>query len=134
MKKDIPFIPVEGISIAVARQKNELDQFIWNVYLLNKNEFGIKDILISSKGYGRQDGEEQQTSILRHHISALGAGEHIVVEPIDPAIFHLNNEYWVSYFVEGQIFDKKFIFVPESIIEKNLTFIPELDLEGILHN
>lgn len=134
MKKDIPFLPVEGISIAVVRQKTELNEDSWNVYLLNKNSFGLKDILISSKGYGNLEGEEQQTSVLRHHISALGPGEHILVEPIDPAIFHLNNEYWLSYFVNGQIFDKKFIFVPDSIIEKNLIFIPELNMEGILHN
>jgi hypothetical protein len=134
MKKDITFLPVEGVSIAIARNKNELDQFVWNVYLLNKNKFDIKDILISSKGYGILDGLEQQTSVLRHHISGLGAGEHILVEPIDPAIFHLNNEYWLSYFVNGQIFDKKFIFVPDSIIETNLIFIPDLNMEGILHN
>jgi hypothetical protein len=134
MKKDISFRPVEGISIAVARQKNELDEYSWHVYLLNKNEFALNDILISSKGYGIHNGEERQTSVLRHHISALGPTENIVVEPIDPGIFHLNNEYWVSYFVDGQIFDKRFIFVPESIIEKNLIFIPELNLEGILHN
>jgi hypothetical protein len=133
MKKDITFRPVEGISVAVARKKNELDAFSWNVYLINKNDFALKDILISSKGYGMLNGEEQQTSVLRHHISLLGPGENIIVEPIDPAIFHLTNEYWVSYFVEGQIFDKRFIFVPESIIEKNLIFIPDLSLEGILH-
>lgn len=134
MKKDISFLPVEGISVIVVRQKNELQQFEWNVYLLNKNTFALKDILISSKGYGISDGEEKQTSVLRHHISSLGPGEHIVVEPIDPGIFHLNNEYWVSYFVDGQVFDKKFIFVPDSIMEKNLIFIPELNMEGILHN
>src|SRR5689334_11715851 len=99
MKKDIAFIPVEGISVVVARQKNEIDQFVWNVYLINKNNFGIKDILISSKGYGIIDGEERKTSILRHHISFIEAGENVIIEPIDPAVFHLNNEYWVSYFV-----------------------------------
>ena len=50
-----------------------------------------------------------------------------------PDVFHLNNEYWVSYFIGKQIFDKKFIFVPDSIIEKNIVTIPALGLEGILH-
>jgi hypothetical protein len=134
MKKDIPFLPVQGISIAIAREKNELNAYLWNVYLLNKNDFILNNILISSKGYGTKDGEMQQTSILRHHFPELAPGEHIVVEPIDPGIFHLNNEYWVSYFVNNQIFDKKFIFLTESIIEENLIFIPELNMEGILHN
>jgi hypothetical protein len=134
MKKDIPFLPVQGISIAVTREKNELNEYSWNVYLLNKNDFELTNILVSSKGYGTKDGEPQQTSILRHHFAELGPGEHLLIEPIDPGIFHLNNEYWVSYFVNNQIFDKKFIFLTESIIENNLLFIPELNLEGILHN
>ena len=135
MKKDIPFIPVQGISIAIVKETTDISETFWNVYLLNKNDFGINNILISSKGYGTTSkGADQQTSILRHHISSLGPGEHILVEPIDPGIFHLNNEYWVSYFVNGQIYDKKFIFVPDSILEKNLIHIPELNMPGILHN
>lgn len=134
MKKDIPFLPVQGISIAITREKNELNEYLWNVYLLNKNDFSLNNVLISSKGYGTKDGEVQQTSILRHHFPELGPGEHLLIEPIDPAVFHLNNEYWVSYFVNNQIFDKKFIFLTESIIEENLILVPELNMEGILHN
>lgn len=134
MKKDIKFLPVEKVLIAVARQKNELNQDVWNVYLLNKNEFGLKDIFIRSKGYGSFKGEDQQTSVLRHHFEWLDPQGFAHIELIDPAVFHLNNEYWVSYFVDGQIYDKKFIFVPDTIIEKNLTYIPELKMEGILHS
>jgi len=53
---------------------------------------------------------------------------------IDASLFHLNNEYWVSYFVGNQIYDKKFIFVPESIIEQNLIHVPILNMQGVLHN
>jgi hypothetical protein len=134
MKKDIKFPPVENVFFAVARETTELNEYTWNVYLLNKNDFGLKDVFIRSKGYGTSNGEDQQTSILRHHISWLEANDYALIEPIDPSVFHLNNEYWISYFIDGQIFDKKFIFVPESIIEQNLIFIPELNKEGILHN
>ena len=57
-----------------------------------------------------------------------------LVEPIDPAVFHLNNEYWVSYYIGTQIYDKRFIFVPDTICEENLSFIPELELKGVLHS
>jgi hypothetical protein len=46
----------------------------------------------------------------------------------------LNNEYWVSFYIGDKIFDKKFIFVPDTITEKNLTFIPELEQYGVLHD
>jgi hypothetical protein len=57
----------------------------------------------------------------------------VKIEPISPEVFHINNEYWVSYYIGNQIFDKKFIFVPESIREENLIPIAQLGLEGVLH-
>ena len=89
--------------------------------------------MVTSKGYGKKDGEEQKTSILRHMIPTINAGEYALIEPIDPNVFHLNNEYWVSFFIDNQLYDKKYIFVPDSIIEDNLVPIRELGLKGVLH-
>jgi hypothetical protein len=130
MKKDIDFLPVKDVLITVARR----DGVNWEVFLLNRSGVRIETVLVTSKGYGEQNGEKQKTSLLRHAIPQVEAGEYALIEPIDPAIFHLTNEYWVSYFIGNQIFDKKFIFVPDSIIEKNLTFISELSAEGVLHS
>src|SRR4051812_18360925 len=134
MKKDIKFLPVENVAIAIAKQKNEINEDIWNVYLINKNDFALENVFVNSKGYGTFKGEEQQTSVLRHHFERIETNEFILVEPIDPGVFHLNNEYWISYFVGGQIYDKKFIFLQESIVESNLILIPELNMKGILHH
>ena len=90
--------------------------------------------MITSRGYGETKAEKQETSTLRHMIPYLEPGMYALVEPIDTSVFHLNNEYWVSYFIAGQIYDKKFIFLPDSIIEDNLTFIGELGLKGVLHD
>ena len=134
MKKDIPFLPVEGISIAISRFKETAGEDSWKVYLINKNNFAISNVLVTSKGYGfKEDGEKQETSVLRHHIPNVEAGEYAMIEPITPEVFHLNNEYWVSYFVNNQVYDKKFIFVPDTIVEANLIFIPQINMEGILH-
>jgi phage repressor protein C with HTH and peptisase S24 domain len=90
--------------------------------------------MITSKGYGKKKGKDEKTSILRHMIPHLEPGEYALIEPIDVKVFHLNNEYWVSFYQGDQLFDKKFIFVPDSIQSKNLTYIPELECEGILHS
>ncbi|MFN4147683.1 MAG: hypothetical protein ACK4GN_17800 [Runella sp.] len=138
MKRDIPFEPVQGVYVTIARQFNEINQPEWHVYLINRSGNDITNVFVTSRGYEgdnndpRQE-EKQRTSTLRHYFAQINAGQSVVVEPIMPEVFHLNNEYWVSYFVENQIFDKKFIFVPESIIEENLMPIKELGLEGILH-
>jgi hypothetical protein len=134
MKKDIDFDPVEGVSVAIATQPNEFGQPAWNVYLLNNNAFELDNVLVTSKGYGVYEGEEIKTSVLRHMFEQVQAKSFVKIEPIDPAIFHINNEYWVSYYIGQKIFDKKFIFVPESIVESNLIDISMLNLRGVLHN
>jgi hypothetical protein len=133
MKKDIPFHPVEGIAVVVARIPNPAGYYDWNVYLLNNNPHYIHNVLVTSKGYGILREEKVRTSILRHHIDDVAPQSHALIEPIDPSVFPLANEYWVSYYIGSQIYDKKFIFMPETIIEENLVRVPHTDLEGILH-
>jgi len=58
----------------------------------------------------------------------------MLIEPIDAKVLHLNNEYWVSYYIGPQIYDKRFVFVPDTICEENLVFIQELEKEGVLHS
>ncbi|RRB03775.1 hypothetical protein [Larkinella rosea] len=136
MKRDISFLPVEGIQVVIARKPTELDQYDWQVYLINQNNVMIRNVFVTSKGYGFRDETQQQqqtTSTLRHYFAELQPNEHVAVETIMPDVFHLNNQYWVSYYIGDQIFDKKFIFVPDSITEQNLIPIHELGLDGILH-
>jgi hypothetical protein len=134
MKKDIEIPEVKNVTIAVVREKNLLNQDEWKVYLINNNSFPIENTLVASKGYGEKKGETQRTSTLRHFLETVPAKGTALVEPIDAKLFHLNNEYWVSYYIGSQIYDKRFVFVPDSICEENLTFIKELEMEGVLHS
>ncbi|PRY84962.1 hypothetical protein [Mongoliibacter ruber] len=132
MKKDIDFHPVTGVKLAIA--KEEVNGNIeWAVYIINLNLIELSTVMITSKGYGIMEGEEKKTSTLRHMIQELGAQSIAKIEPIDPALFALNNEFWVSYYILDQIFDKKFIFPQGSMDEVNIKNIPELGLEGVLH-
>ncbi|MGJ3235465.1 hypothetical protein [Marivirga sp.] len=132
MKKDIDFSPVTGVELVITQSENE-GNAQWDVYLINKNLIELTTVMITSKGYGRIDGEEKQTSVLRHMIEKVEEQSYARIEPIQPELFQLNNEYWVSYFILDQIFDKKFVFVPDSIQKENLQYIPELDLMGVRH-
>jgi len=132
MIHDIEFPEVKNVTIAIV--KDELADNSWKVYLINKNHFPIENTLVSSKGYGEKEGEKQNTSVLRHFLETVPANSTALIEPIDPAVFHLNNEYWVSYYVGRSIYDKRFVFVPDTIHEDNLTFIKELDKPGVLHS
>ena len=132
MIKDINIPEVKNVTLAVARESATSSQ--WKVYLLNNNDVAIENTLVASRGYGTKDGEEQQTSVLRHFLETVPGRSVALVEPIDPAVFHLNNEYWVSYYIGREIFDKRFVFVPDAIRDENITFVRELNMEGVLHS
>lgn len=134
MKKDIEIPEVKNVTVAIVREKTLFDSYDWKVYLINNNSVQLENTLVSSTGYGEKDGKQQKTSTLRHFLETVPAKSTALVEPIDEKVFHLTNEYWVSYYIGNQIYDKKFVFVPETINEENLTFIKELDMEGILHS
>ena len=134
MKKDFEIPQVSNVTIAIVREKTLFGAYDWKVYLINKNNFQIENTLVSSTGYGEKEGEQQKTSTLRHFLEAVAAKGTALIEPIQEDVFHLNNEYWLSYYVGNQIYDKRFVFVPDSICEENLTYIKELDMEGVLHS
>lgn len=134
MIRDIEIPEVKNVTIAIARKKQPGENDEWRVFIINNNPFPIENTLVASKGYGVKDGEEQQTSTLRHFLETVAAESVALVEPIDPAVFHLNNEYWVSYYIDNKIYDKRFVFVPDSIQEDNIIYIKELEMEGILHS
>jgi len=131
MKSDLNIPKVTGVEL-VAVPQLESDE-LWDIYLLNRNEVVLKNVLISSKGYGKSEGQEQKTSTLRHLIEILDAQSFTNIEPIQKQVFHLSNEYWVSYYIDGEIYDKKFIFLPDSIQEANISKIEGFDLKGVWH-
>lgn len=133
MIKDIVRPEVTNVTLAIVNDSPESEP-VWKVYLINNNDHPIENTLVASKGYGLKDGEEQRTSILRHFLDTIPANSAALIEPIHDAVFHLNNEYWVSYYIGRQIYDKKFLFVPDSITLQNLVFIPQLNDRGILHS
>ncbi len=134
MRKDIDIPEVRNVTLAVVREKNLVNQDEWKIYLINNNNFPIENTLVASRGYGEKDGEVQRTSTLRHFLETVKGKSSTIVESIDPKVFHLNNEYWVSYYIGREIYDKRFVFVPDTICEENLVFIKEIEKEGVLHS
>lgn len=133
MKKDIIRYKVEGVYVAIVRKETDPGGFGWYVYLINDNDFALKNVLITSKGYGKLHGEKRETSVLRQMFDMIGPGSYEMVEPINPDLFALCNEFWVSYYLGREIYDKKYIFLPESMTDQYFTHIDQLGLEGILH-
>ena len=132
MKKDLPQNIVEDIFLAVVLESETPESKIWNVYFINMKDEGVDTVLITSTGYGIKDDEDVKTSTLRHSIPHVGPKNFAKIEAIDEQVFGLNNEYWVSYYIDNNIFDKKFIFLPESIVESNFIKIPIINKPGVM--
>jgi hypothetical protein len=132
MIKDLPQNIVKDIAVAVALEKESAESKIWYVYLINLKNVPIENVLITSRGYGEKDGAPVKTSVLRHMFPLVESGSYKLIEPIDEQTFGLNNEYWLSYYIGGEIFDKKFIFLPESIVELNFIKLPVINKVGVM--
>ena len=131
MKKDIDFPEVAGVKMAIAKSVNELGESDWGVYIINTNLIDLENVMIVSKGYEDQ-ADGRKTSTLRHMIEKLGANSFAKVESIDPAVFSFTNEFWVSYYIINELFDRKFLVQPFSEFE--LSAIAELKMDGVLAN
>ncbi len=132
MKKDLPPNIVEDISIAVVLEGETPDSKNWMVYLINEREEVINDVFVTSKGYGIKDNKEVKTTTLRHFIGDIQPRSVAKIEAIDHQVFGLTNEYWLSYYIADTIYDKKYIFLPESIVDDNLSKIPLVNKPGVL--
>jgi len=104
----------------------------WGVYLINHKQVELKNIIVASKGYGNINDEEIKTSTLRHFHDEVRANSFLKIEIIMPDVFGLNNEYMLTFYIDGVIHDRKYIFVPDSVLEDNLIQIPLIDRPGIL--
>jgi hypothetical protein len=132
MRKDIPELHVEDIAIAIVKEKDEKNNEVWNSYVINLKETLIEGVIVTSTGYGEVGGEAVKTSTLRHFLDEIPAQAFQKIEPLIEDVFKLSNEYWLSFFEGGVMFDKKFIFLPETIKEENFVMLPILKLKGVM--
>ena len=132
MIKDILIERVEDIAVAVVPEDDAQGMQEWNVYLINLKEQPIVGVLISSNGYGNLEGRNIKTSTLRQFFEKINGHDFVKIEWIDERLFGITNEFWVSFWYEGTLFDKRYVFVTESIIEDNFTEVPMIGKRGVM--
>ncbi len=132
MKKDIEYLKVTEVALAVVPEANADGTFTFLTYLINLKEAPIVNVLIRSRGSGIVNEEKVQTSVLRHLFEEVGPKEGVKIELVPEELLNLSNEYWVSFWYEDYLYDKKYTFVPGSIIEQNYTQIPIIDRPGVM--
>lgn len=131
MKKDFEIPQVENVAVAIVKEANR-DDDEWGVYLINQKDVPLRNVFVTSTGYGEVNGERRQTSTLRHYFENLAPNTAIKVEPIMDFTFGLSNEFWVSFYIGEQVYDRQYIFLPETISPANFTLIPVLECKGVM--
>ncbi|MFI5222432.1 MAG: hypothetical protein ACHQK8_08910 [Bacteroidia bacterium] len=133
MLKDITEYKAEGVGVAVVQEwDDKIDDVVYNVYVLNFKKKPIEAVLVMSKGFGLIDGEERRTSTLRHFLDNIEAGTFCKIEPIPYDLFIMNNEYLLTYFFEGHLYEKNYLFESNTIHPDNFKQVPILNKPGIL--
>lgn len=135
MLKDIPSLKVKDLGVAIVpreAQKADSEVELWDAFLINLKKDAIFNVIVNMQGYGIQDEQRVETTNFRIFIEKIEANSFIKIEPIATNIFHLTNQYWVSFTQDSVLYDKKYVFVEGSIQPMNFTSIPLLDKKGIL--
>lgn len=130
MKKDIRIPKVKDVHIAVIKEwAADFSSQDWMVYLINDSREPLESVMILSRGK-HEDG--RKTATFRHAYKVVGAKSSMKVELIMEEVFGFENEFILTYFKEGKLYDKVFTAPPYSISEKNITELPVMEFKGIL--
>lgn len=132
MKKDIDIPEVKDVHVAAVKELIE-GQETWNVYIVNNKPEMIEAVMVTSKGYlENKFGQVTKTSVMRHMVGSLPAKTAAKIEPITPEVFHMNNEYWMTFFWEGKLFEKKYIFGSHVIDPALEEDVPVMNVKGVV--
>jgi uncharacterized membrane protein YhfC len=132
MRKDIHHPRVQDVAMAVVRETDEEGATAWYVYLINAKHVALDNVLVSSRGYGELEGEARRTSEMRHYLERLEPLSWARIERIVEDVFGLSNQYWLSFYIGGEVHDRKYIFLPDSIQEQHFTDLPLMGRRGVL--
>ncbi len=129
MKKDIEIPIAKDVHVAaVLEWDNDFKEKHWTAYLLNNREDAIEMVMVVSKGYQG----DTKTSTMRHGMRQVPSKSYAKIELLQEEVLRLTNEFFVTFFAEGKLFEKKFIFPEHSIREADLAPLPVLEEDGIL--
>lgn len=129
MKKDIEIPIAKNVHVAIIHEWN--DEFLeknWNAYLINDRDSRIEAVIAVSNGY---EGD-RKTSTMRHGLGDIPAKGFRKIEIIHEEILAFNNEFFVTFFADDKLYEKRFLFEKYAISESNLGPIPVMELEGIM--
>ncbi|MDG3583168.1 hypothetical protein [Galbibacter pacificus] len=129
MKKDIEIPVAENVYVAAVQEWDEKQlSKTWYVYLINNRETNLVATIVVSKGYGNG----VITSTMRHGFGFMEAKSYRKIEILQEEVFKLKNEFFLTFFDDNKLYERKFVFEEYQISEVNKEVIPLITEEGVL--
>lgn len=128
MKKDIEIPVAKDVYVAIVHEWNK--EFLskdWNAYIINNRKTPIEMALVVSKGY---DGDKK-TSTMRYAFGLVKAKGYEKIEMVTEDVLGLTNEFYVTYYADNKLYEKRFVFKKGAVTVNNLVNIPLLEMEGV---
>lgn len=129
MKKDIDIPISKDVYVVMVHEWNKeyLDKS-WNAYIINSRNTPIEMALVVSKGYD----DERKTSTMRYAFGEVKPTGYEKIEMVTEDVLGLNNEFFVTYYADNKLYERRFTFEKNTVNETNLVPIPIIEMEGIL--
>ncbi len=129
MKKDIEIPVAKDVYVAMIREWNKefLDKD-WNAYIINERTTPIEMTMVVSKGYDK----DRKSSTMRHGIGDMQPKSFRKIEVVQEDVLGLNNEFFVTFYADNKLYEKRFVFEKNTVKENNLVQIQLIDKEGIM--
>jgi hypothetical protein len=96
--------------------------------VLNDRTLDIEMVMVVSKGFKG----EKKTSTMRHAIGVIKAKSFEKIEVVQEDVLAFNNEFFVTYYADNKLYEKRFMFDSGTVIVSNLEPIPIIEKEGVL--
>jgi hypothetical protein len=127
MRKDIEIPEVKDVYIGIVNSEEDPDQ--WIVYLINNGLEPIESCMLVSRG-SHSDG--RKTSTFRHAYKVIPALSNQKVELMIREVFNFKNEFLLTYFQNGKLYDKTFVAQANILKLQPTEKLPTTDFTGIL--
>ena len=129
MKKDIEIPIAKDVYIAIVSEWNEeFSSKDWNAYVLNDRNTAIEMVIVVSKGFKG----DKKTSIMRHSVGTIEGKSFKKIEVVQEDVLAFNNEFFLTYFADDTLYEKRFLFESGSVVPANLKPIPIIDKDGVV--
>jgi hypothetical protein len=132
MLRDIDVPKVTDVAVAIALEVDELGAENYYAYLINLKNETLENVLIRSNGYGVLEDNRYETTELRRFYDDLEPKSFIKIEPVLADALKLSNQYWVSFYVDKVLYDRKYVFVPGSVDPANFIKLPLVEEQGVM--